>query len=58
MDSRVPNTDQLDRLESKLDELLDNQAYINKSDARFQGVVYGLLGGYGLAILTSYLGWF
>ena len=50
--------DQLDRLEQKLDELIDNQEYMMKRHGLFQGAVYGLLGGYGIALLTSYLGWF
>lgn len=58
MDSQEPNANQLDRLEQKLDELIDNQEYMMKRHGRFQGAVYGLLGGYGIALLTNYLGWF
>jgi hypothetical protein len=62
MDSQDPNANQLNRLEQKLDELIDNQEYMMKSHGRFHGAVYGvlggLIGGYGIALLTNYLGWF
>ena len=49
------NTEQLERIEQKLDELSENQVYMMKRHGRFQGVVYGLLGGWTLAWLTGYL---
>jgi len=37
------NTDQLDRLESKLDKLIENQEHMRLNNGRFQGIVYGFL---------------
>jgi len=58
MDPREPDTNQLDRLEQKLDELIDNQEYMMKGHGRFHGAVYGVLIGCGIALLANYLGWF
>ena len=57
MESQEPDANQLDRLEQKIDELIDNQEWMMKRHGTFQGIVYGLLGGYGIALLTNYLGW-
>lgn len=58
MDSQEPNPNQLDRLEQKLDELIDNQVHMMKEHGRFHGLVYGALIAIGLMWLTNYLGWF
>ena len=36
------NTEQLERIEQKLDELSENQVYMMKQHGRFQGAVYGV----------------
>jgi hypothetical protein len=57
MDSKDPNTDQLDRLESKLDEILDNQEYSMGKDGHFKGFIYGSFIVGLTTILTKYLDW-
>ena len=52
------NTEQLERIEQKLDDLQENQVYIMKEHGRFQGAVYGVVGGWTLAWLIGYLNLF
>ena len=58
MDLRDENTDRLERIEEKLDVLSEDHRYMMKQLGRFQGIVYGLLAGYGLAWLLIHLDWF
>lgn len=49
------NTEQLDRMESKIDELIADHQFMMKKHSRFHGLVYGLAGGSALSWLIGYL---
>ena len=50
------NTEQLNRIESKLDELISDHQFIMKKHSTFHGLVYGAAAGGALTWLSGYLG--